>query len=210
MDQKTKEFYIFVEKFKILKEQEKNIFSKIVNKLFQVNYLTIQKIEDANDYRFILLYKELFSSFFKLSDFQLEIKKYDEVILIKNLNHFNKLKLRKEESLILLILRILFQQKREIKSNYGNVITIYLQDIYHKLNSIVYKEVKKLTKEKIRNILMLFRRYNIINYIDNDLSDDSIITIYNSIIYVIDLDMVEQYKKLLNSDFDEAENEKIN
>ncbi|WP_225696002.1 DUF4194 domain-containing protein [Candidatus Phytoplasma sp. AldY-WA1] len=210
MDQKTQEFYIFVEKFKILKEQEKNIFSKIVNKLFQVNYLTIQKIEDANDYRFILLYKELFSSFFKLSDFQLEIKKYDEVIFIKNLNHFNKLKLRKEESLILLILRILFQQKREIKSNYGNVITIYLQDIYHKLNSIAYKEVKKLTKEKIRNILMLFRRYNIINYIDNDLSDGSIITIYNSILYLIDLDMVEQYKKLLNSDFDETENEKIN
>ncbi|WAN63239.1 DUF4194 domain-containing protein [Candidatus Phytoplasma rubi] len=210
MDQKTKEFYIFVEKFKILKEQEKNIFSKIVNKLFQVNYLTIQKIEDANDYRFILLYKELFSSFFQLSDFQLEIKKYDEVIFIKNLNHFNKLKLKKEESLILLILRILFQQKKEIKSNYGNLITIYLQDIYYKLNSIAYKEVKKLTKEKIRNILMLFRRYNIINYIDNDLSDGSIITIYNSILYLIDLDMIEQYKKLLNSDFDETENEKIN
>ncbi|WP_432729401.1 DUF4194 domain-containing protein ['Prunus avium' virescence phytoplasma] len=126
MDQKTKEFYIFVEKFKILKEQEKNIFSKIVNKLFQVNYLTIQKIEDANDYRFILLYKELFSSFFKLSDFQLEIKKYDEVILIKNLNHFNKLKLRKEESLILLILRILFQQKEKLNL----IMVMLLQYIY--------------------------------------------------------------------------------
>ncbi|WP_323847928.1 MAG: DUF4194 domain-containing protein [Phytoplasma sp.] len=196
MDQKTKELYIFTEKFQNLKEPEKNIFSKIVNKLFQVNYLTIQKTEDTKDYRFILLYKELFYSFFQLSDFQLEIRKYDEVIFIKNLNNFNKLKLKKEESLILLILRILFQKNKENKSG-GDIITIYLQDIYYKLNSIGYKEIKKITKEKTKNILTLFKRYNIINYVDNDLSDDSLITIYNTILYLIDLNMIEQYKESL-------------
>ncbi|MDC9032120.1 DUF4194 domain-containing protein [Columbia Basin potato purple top phytoplasma] len=201
MEQKTKALYIFTDKFQNLTEQEKNIFSKIVNKLFQINYLTIQKTEDANDYRFILLYKELFTSFFKLSDFQLEIKKYDEVIFIKNLNHFNKLKLKKEESLILLILRILFQQKRENKSS--GTISIYLQDIYHKLNSIDYKEIKKLTKEKIKNILALYKRFNIINYIENELSDDLIITIYNSILYLIDLDMIKQYTESLNLKYDD-------
>lgn len=203
MEQKTKALYIFIEKFKNLTEQEKNIFSKIVNKLFQINYLTIQKTEDANDYRFILLYKELFISFFQLSDFQLEIKKYDEVIFIKNLNHFNKLKLKKEESLILLILRILFQQKRENKSS--GIISIYLQDIYHKLNSIDYKEIKKLTKEKIKNILALYKRFNIINYIENELSDGLIITIYNSILYLIDLDMIKQYTESLNLKYDDKQ-----
>lgn len=201
MEQKTKALYIFTDKFQNLTEQEKNIFSKIVNKLFQINYLTIQKTEDANDYRFILLYKELFTSFFQLSDFQLKIKKYDEIIFIKNLNHFNKLKLKKEESLILLILRILFQQKRENKSS--GTISIYLQDIYHKLNSIDYKEIKKLTKEKIKNILALYKRFNIINYIENELSDDLIITIYNSILYLIDLDMIKQYKESLNLKYDD-------
>ncbi|WP_341266730.1 DUF4194 domain-containing protein [Candidatus Phytoplasma fraxini] len=196
MDQKTKDLYVFTEKFQNLKELEKNVFSKIVNKLFQVNYLTIQKAEDTNDYRFILLHKELFFFFFQLSDFQLEIRKYDEVIFIKNLNNFNKLKLKKEESLILLILRILFQQKKEIKPN-GEIIQIYLQDIYHKLNSIGYKEIKKITKEKTRNILTLFKRYNIINYVDNDLSDDSLIIIYNTILYLLDLNMIDQYKESL-------------
>ncbi|MEZ0180545.1 DUF4194 domain-containing protein ['Camptotheca acuminata' phytoplasma] len=197
MDQKTKELNIFSDNFRMLQEKEKNIFSRIVNKLFQVNYLTIQKKEDSNDYRFILLYKELFSSFFQLSDFELEIKKYDEVIFIKNLHHFNKLKLKKEESLILLILRMLFQEKKEVVSH-NNIIKIYLKEIYYKLNSINYKEIKKLTREKIKNILTLFKRFNVINYSDsNILTDDLVIQIYPSILYLIDLDIIEEYQKML-------------
>ncbi|MDV3196000.1 MAG: DUF4194 domain-containing protein [Candidatus Phytoplasma stylosanthis] len=196
---KEKEIDIFVDNFKKIKEQEKKIFSRIANKLFQVNYLTIQKKEDINDYHFILLQEKLFSSFFKLVDFKLEIKKYDGVIFIKNLLNFNKLKLKKEESLILLILRILFQDKKETTAN--NIIQIYLKDIYHKLYNINYKEIKKLNKSKIKNILSLLKKHNIINLInDNDiLKDDSIIQIYPSIIYLIDLDMIEEYQKIFNS-----------
>ncbi|MDV3168122.1 MAG: DUF4194 domain-containing protein [Candidatus Phytoplasma stylosanthis] len=196
---KEKEIDIFVDNFKKIKEQEKKIFSRIVNKLFQVNYLTIQKKEDINDYHFILLQEKLFSSFFKLIDFKLEIKKYDGVIFIKNLLNFNKLKLKKEESLILLILRVLFQDKKETTAN--NIIQIYLKDIYHKLYNINYKEIKKLNKSKIKNILSLLKKHNIINLIDDNdiLKDDSIIQIYPSIIYLIDLDMIEEYQKIFNS-----------
>ncbi|QTX03133.1 hypothetical protein LFWB_5670 [Candidatus Phytoplasma luffae] len=198
MLEKTKELEIFTNNFKTLKEKEQNVFSRIVNKLLQVNYLTIQKPEDVNDYRFIIFYKELFSSFLNLIDFELEIKKYDEVIFIKNLHNFNKLKLKKEESLILIILRILFQKQKETASQ-NNIIQIYLQDIYNKLHNIEYKEMKNLTKEKMKNILTLLKRYNIINYTDNNiLQDDLIIKIYPSILYLIDLDAIEEYKTTLN------------
>ncbi|MDV3185146.1 MAG: hypothetical protein Q8842_02185, partial [Candidatus Phytoplasma australasiaticum] len=90
MDQKTQELQIFSQKFKVLKEKEKEIFSRIVNKLFQVNYLTSQKNSDLNDYRFILLHQEMFISFLKLIDFELEIQKHDEVIFIKNVQQLNK------------------------------------------------------------------------------------------------------------------------
>ncbi|TVY12323.1 DUF4194 domain-containing protein [Candidatus Phytoplasma pini] len=189
----------FCKKFEFLKEQEQNLFSKIINKLLQVNYLTAQKSADINDYHFLLLHKEIFIFFLQLLDFELKIEKQDEVIFIKNLNHFNKLKLKKEESLILLILRILFQQKKENLGNYDKV-TIYLQNIYQELTKISYVEIKKLTKEKMKNILVLFRRYNIIDYSDNDyLLDNLIIIIYPSILYIIDLKMVQQYKELIDN-----------
>ncbi|MDV3166992.1 MAG: DUF4194 domain-containing protein [Vigna little leaf phytoplasma] len=203
MDDKTQALNFFVDKFTLLKEQEKNIFSKIVNKLLQVNYLTKQKKSDENDYRFILLYKDIFETFLKLLDFNLEIKKHDEVLFIRNVNHFNKLKLKKEESLLLLILRILFQKKREISPSHVQV-EILLKQIYKELNNIGFVTINKLTKKQMKETLMLFRQYNIIDYIDyhNILSDDLSIKIYPSILYLIDVDMIKQYKESLTAESD--------
>ncbi|MBP3059307.1 DUF4194 domain-containing protein [Texas Phoenix palm phytoplasma] len=197
-DTKTKQLHIFVNNFENLKEQEKNIFSRIVNKLFQTNYITIQKNSDANDYRFIILYNELFSSFFKLSDFELEIKKHDEVIFIKNIHNFNKFRLKKEESLILLVISLLFYKKKD-KISLNQKVEFFLNDIYKELNNIGFLEIKKLTKERMKNFLLLLRKYNIIDfqYNSNNLSDNLIITVFNSIIYLIDLEMIQQYKELL-------------
>ena len=69
MISKTQAAKRFSEQFIVLKEAEKSTFSRIVNKLFQVNYITRKKIADANDYRFILAYKEIFEAFFVISDF---------------------------------------------------------------------------------------------------------------------------------------------
>ncbi|MDV3198334.1 MAG: DUF4194 domain-containing protein [Vigna little leaf phytoplasma] len=203
MDDKTQALNFFVNKFTLLKEQEKNVFSKIVNKLLQVNYLTKQKKSDENDYRFILLYKDIFETFLKLLDFNLEIKKHDEVLFIRNVNHFNKLRLKKEESLLLLILRILFQKKREIFPSHVQV-EILLKQIYKELNNIGFVPINKLTKKQMKETLMLFRQYNIIDYMDyhNILSDDLSIKIYPSILYLIDVDMIKQYKESLTAESD--------
>ncbi|WP_017193768.1 DUF4194 domain-containing protein [Vaccinium witches'-broom phytoplasma] len=211
MDKKTQELHIFSSKFEQLKEKEKDLFSRIVNKLFQVNYLTLQKMADANDYRFILLHRELFYSFFQLADFELEIKKHDEVIFIHNLHHFNKLKLKKEESLILFIFRILFQQKKE-KTSSNAKIEVFLQDIFKELKHIGYSEVQNFNKETVKKTLTILRQYNIIDYSDhnNHLSDDLTITIYPSILYLIDIEMIKHYQELFLLKQSENQDEKIN
>ena len=103
----------FNEEYGVLKEGEKQIFSRITNKLFQVNYITKKKPGDTNDYRFILAFKEAFEAFFELTDFQLEIKREDEVVFIQNQNLFNHMRLRKTESVLLLIIRIIYQRKKD-------------------------------------------------------------------------------------------------
>ena len=97
----------FHEAFISLKEVEKQNFSRIVNKLYQVNFITRKKTSDMNDYRFILAYKEIFEPFFKLTDFSLNIKREDEVIYIQNESIFNHMRLRKTESILILVLRII-------------------------------------------------------------------------------------------------------
>ncbi len=178
------------EELSLLKESEKATFSRVVNKLFQVNYITRKKIADANDYRFILAYKEVFAAYFNLADFELEIKRHEEVVFIKNVSSYNHLRLKKEESILLLIIRMVYQAKMDVVTLDENV-EIYLSDIHNELSKIGYLDNKRMTKDRLKPSLQLLKNYNIIDYMDRRLHDDTRIKIYPTILFVVNVDNIK-------------------
>lgn len=195
---KTQAAKQFNEQYVDLKEGEKSIFSRIVNKLFQVNYITKKKPGDTNDYRFILAYKEVFEAFFVLSDFELNIKREDEVVYIANENLYNHMRLRKTESILLLVIRIIYQRKKDLITLDENV-EIFLNEIHAELTRIGYLDHKRITKDKLKPALSFLRNYNIIDYIDKGLRDDARIKIYPTILYVTNLDSIKEVVNKLES-----------
>lgn len=198
----------FAESYQELKEAEKTTFSRICNKLLQVNLITSKKVGDANDYRFILAYKELFDAFFVIVDFSLNIERHEQVVYIKNESVFNHLRLKKEESLLLLVVRILYQRKRDLVTLDENV-EIYLEEIHQELTKIGYLDNKRITKDKLKPALVMLRNYNIIDYVDKNLRDDARIKIYPTVLYVTNLDSIKEVVDLMDeymegSDFDET------
>lgn len=188
---KTSALKLFNETYGDLKEGEKTNFSRIVNKLFQVNFLTRRKPGDTNDYRFILAFKEAFESFFALSDFTLNIHREDEVVYIKNDNLFNHIRLRKTESVLILVIRIIYQRKKDYVTLDENV-EIFLNEIHNELTRIGYLDHKRITKDKLKPALTFLRNYNIIDYIDKGLHDDARIKIYPTILYITNLDNIKE------------------
>lgn len=188
---KTQAAKQFHEAYVDLKEGEKSIFSRIVNKLLQVNYITKKKPGDTNDYRFILAYKEAFEAFFALTDFELHIKREDEVVFIQNENLYNHMRLRKTESIMLLVIRIIYQRKKDLITLDENV-EIFLNEIHAELMRIGYLDHKRITKDKLKPALSFLRNYNIIDYIDKGLHDDARIKIYPTILYVTNLDSIKE------------------
>lgn len=195
---KTQAAKQFNEAYIDLKEGEKSIFSRIVNKLFQVNYITKKKPGDTNDYRFILAYKEIFEAFFVLSDFELNIKREDEVVYIANENLYNHMRLRKTESVLLLVIRIIYQRKKDLITLDENV-EIFLNEIHAELTRIGYLDHKRITKDKLKPALSFLRNYNIIDYIDKGLHDDARIKIYPTVLYVTNLDSIKEIVQKLES-----------
>src|SRR5690554_3366555 len=179
------------EEFVVLKESEKLVFSRIVNKLLQVNFITRKKIADVNDYRFILAYKELFDAYFSLSDFELNIERHEEVVYIKNISNFNHFRLKKAESVLLLIIRMLYQAKMDVVTLDENV-EIYLSEIHDELTKVGYLDNKRMTKETLKPSLQLLRNYNIIDYMDRKLNDDARIKIYPTILFVVRTDTIKE------------------
>lgn len=208
---KTAAIKQFNELFSELKEGDKGNFSRIVNKLLQVNFITRKKPGDTNDYRYLLAYKELFEAFFVLSDFELNIHREDEVVHIVNANLFNHLRLKKTESLLILIIRILYQRKKDYITLNENV-EIYLHEIHAELTRIGYLDHKRITKDRLKPALSFLRGYNIIDYIDKGLHDDARIKIYPTILYVTDLDGIKEVVDKLEgyTEGDAVVNEKTN
>jgi excinuclease UvrABC helicase subunit UvrB len=188
----------FSEQYISLKEGEKNNFSRIVNKLLQVNYITRRKPGDTNDYRFILAYKELFQAYFQIADFILNIYREDEVVCIENENLFNHMRLRKTESILLLVIRIIYQRKMDFVTLDENV-EIYLHEIHSELTRIGFLDHKRITKDRLKPALSFLRAYNIIDYIDRGLHDDARIKIYPTVLYVTNLDSIKEVVQKLES-----------
>ena len=112
------------------------------------------------------------------------IERHEEVLYIKNMSNFNHLRLRKAESILLLIIRMLYQAKMDVITLDENV-EIYLYDIHEELTKVGYLDNKRMTKETLKPSLQLLRNYNIIDYMDSKLNDDARIKIYPTILFVI-------------------------
>jgi hypothetical protein len=211
MTSKTSAAKKFSAEYLELKEAEKLTVSRIINKLLQVNLLSAKKVNDANDYRFILAYREIFEAYFALSDFELIIDRHEMVVHIVNQQVFNHLRLRKEESILILVIRIIFQRKKDFVTLDENV-EIFLSEIHEELTRVGYLDNKRITKDRLKPHLGMLRGYNIIDYVDKNLRDDARIKIYPTILHVTNLDSIKEvvdlYEQYIKSS--EESNEEVN
>ena len=187
----------FIDSYLEQKESEKTNFSRIVNKLLQVNYITKRKPADANDYRYIRAYAPLFQAYLALADFELHLSLENDVIYITNESTYNHLRLRKLESVMILVIRLIYQSKKDYVT-LDEDVEISLFEIHDKLAQINYLDNNRITKEKLKPVLTFLRGYNIIDYIDRDLHDDARIKIYPTILYITNLESIDSVIKKLD------------
>ena len=85
------------------------------------------------------------------------------------------------DSIVLLILRILYDEKKRELSAIEEVI-VNLGDIQDKFVSLNIRD-RLIDKTTMRNALSLFRRYQIVELLDKDMGDEeSRVLIYGSIL----------------------------
>lgn len=192
-------FKQFSEDYLNLKEVERNDISRVINKLLQKNFLTKRKQNDANDYRFILAYKDIISQLLLLIDFELIIKREYEVCYIKNLQSYNRLSLKKTESILLLVLRILYQRKMALVT-LDEDVEIELKELHDELSKIGFLDNKRITKIQLIPILQMLKGYNIIDYLaDKKLQDDTRVKIYPTILFVVNFENIKNAVEMLDN-----------
>lgn len=189
---------VFYQQYLQLNEKSQKIFSRLVNKLLNVNFLTQQKENELEDYYFITNHLELFKAYFSFMDCELIFDINNRVIALYNNQDSNRLNLNLNQSIILLILRLLYNEKSE-EISIIDKLTITLKDIHEMFLSTGLKD-RRISKTELKSILSLFKRFNLLDFIDKNVEEDNTrLILYPTLLYAIKLDNISKiYDKLLS------------
>lgn len=196
--------------FEGMLQKDKDEFRRVCNKLMSTCFICKQNADTKSEYYFILRQKPVFERYLDVLGYTLEINEEYGVVQLVNRENYNHVHLKLYESIILLILRILYDEKKRELSLSDVVINI--GDIQEKYLSLKIRE-KQIDKTTMNNALRHFKRYNLIALLDKDLSqEDSRIVIYDSILMAVRVenikrvsDMIALYRKGGTSDEDTEE-----
>lgn len=167
----------------VLENVPKDKFKATANKLLNECFIIKKNKDTTSEYNFILNYRDYFVSLFDVLGYELVIQEDQGVIGINNPAGTGRIHLKKVESMLLLILRLLYIEERKKVSQTGDVIVI-IDQVCDKYNML--KMQNKLDKTTLRNSMGLFRRYHLIQNLDPDMSNpDTRVIIYPSILLAV-------------------------
>ena len=133
-------------------QKEKDEFKRICNRLLSHCFLCKANAANRADYYFVLRYRGVFRDYLDVLGYRLEINEEYGVIQLTNPQNYNRQHLKLYDSIILLILRILYDEKKRELSISDEVI-INLGDIQDKYLSLQIRD-KMIDKTTMRNALL--------------------------------------------------------
>ena len=191
-------------------QKDKDEFQRICNRLLSHCFLCKGNVTNKSDYYFVLKFRNKFQEYLGVLGYRLEINEEYGVIQLTNPKNYNRVNLKLFESIILIILRVLYDEKKR-ELSMSNEVIVNLGDIQDKFLSLNIRE-KMIDKTTMRNILNLFRRFQIIETLDKDLTnEESRVLIFDSILLAVRVEDIKQaYEKLEIYRKGKQEDEEIN
>lgn len=197
--------------FEGMSQKDQDEFRRVCNKLMSMCFIVRRNEATKSEYYFILRMKEVFARYLDVLGYTLEINEEYGVVQLVNRENYNHLNLKLYDSIILLILRILYDEKKRELSLTDVVVN--LGDIQEKYLSLKIRE-KQIDKTTMTSALRLFRRFNLVELLDRDLlQEESRIVIYDSILMAVRVedikrvyDLIGQYRKGGKSNEEASEN----
>lgn len=163
-----------------LSEKDKEIFKNVTIKMLKVNFLL--RTTNGDMYKFILNHKELMELFFKYLNFDFNLREDKDLAYIKTRDETVVNRIYKNETLCLLILRILYQEKLD-QVTLADEIEVTVQELQDKLFAVGFEGQynERVKKSTLTEMLKIFKAHNIVYYKDDLALDKTTITIYPSI-----------------------------
>lgn len=182
---------------------QQNQFRDTANKLLSNTFLCRDKRDNKESYYFLMSYKEVFDEFFKILGYEINLDTTLGIVMLEGASASNTLKLKRDESIILLILRLLYHEKAKDASLNDNIICS-VADVHEKYDYLQIK--RKLNKTDLVSSMRLFRRYNLIEITGDITTSTCRIVILPTILMAIKSeDVTSVYQTIMHITNEEAD-----
>jgi len=188
----------FFNQFQKLTETEKEKFSRICNKILDKNFIIRQKESDKEDYFFVVGHLTLFQNYFMLMDYMVTHYEADQIVALSTEANRNRTRLRRNDTIMLLVLRLLYQKKSK-EATQLNQILVSVKDIQEELDrTSLFKG--KIPKTELQTTMRMLKSYSLIDFQSSNLiNDDTRVEIYPSLLRVVNIDDMTKLETQLNA-----------
>ena len=197
---------MFEEAFEKLNLTEQEAFRRIVNWLLAYTYLlqgTYAFEDNMNrtnpDYLFVERNFELFQDYLEYAGFRLERDSNYGVIFLSSSYEFNRVKLDKATTLMLYVLRLIYEEEREKLSLSRDIFTT-TGDLVHKMLSlgVIKRKPANLT---LRDSLRTLNRFRIVEKVDGPWENaDTRLLILPTILFIVTNERISNMYQLIDEE----------
>lgn len=179
-----------------LSSRDKEEFKRITNKLLSFCLICKQKEDTKKDYYFVENHRDAINEYLEPLGFEIEVNKNIKAAQLINKFGNNKVSLKLIESITLLILRILYQEKMQ-ELSLSQFVTVEIEEIQSRFIALGFKD-RVMDKTLLKQSLRTLKRFNIIETLDRDMTlSDSRIIIYPTIQMIVRSENITSiYQKL--------------
>ncbi len=187
-----------------LNETKKNALARLINKLLTENFIYGQIQDDRNDYYAILENREAIRDFLLMAGFELIHKDTQKIFYLYSETERNRIKLKKLETVLLLILRLEYYKKSKAIDANTNVSV----DSYDVISELQNTGIVKgnLVKTELIEALKTLKRNKLINFDVNQGEISNIIEIYPTVALIVTTDDIAALNARIES-FTQKEND---
>lgn len=160
----------WVLQYEQLSTREREDFARIANRLLTSTFIIKQQESGRRDYYFVERHEAAFAGCLRLLHWDLIVDRAYGVIQATNKQGAGRLQLRLLESVLLLLLRLLYEERRKELSLTDDVVC-QVQEIHDKALTLRLRERGVIEKKHLQNAFALFRRYSLVELIDEDVTE---------------------------------------
>ncbi|MGN0579034.1 MAG: DUF4194 domain-containing protein [Ruminiclostridium sp.] len=161
-----------LDRFEEMTQREKDEFSRICNMLLSTTYILRDEAQGriSKEYRFIEANYELFYDYLELCGWKIYKDVQYGVIYVRNVNGLNRLSLNKLTTVMLITMRLIYEELRTQASSTNDVCTT-TGDLFGKIVNEFSIYPKKPAQKEIKDAFRVLEAHNLIRKLDESYDD---------------------------------------